>query len=351
MSKKILGPIVLLLSLGVCFVIAEIALRVLSKNSLQVFDVEMWRYAKLIKLESEHPGVVEEHRPNAEAFLMGVTVKTDEHGFRLPDADLLATRKPDDRVVMAVGDSVTFGWGVKGSDTWPGQLEALLNSQCPARGERRVTVHNSGIGNCNLSMELARYKLQGRPLKPDWVIFGYSYNDAEPDPVPSNNPFLWHSSLLALASARIQKQFALANYDEYYHSLYVDGQPGWVRFQAALREFGALLKEDGTQGTLLLLPELHFPKDFGSFKDIYAKVAQIGRESGFEVVDPSGSFPEGPGERFWVSPEDAHPNAEGQAIYVRALSKSRYACGLARPATAGGPAVSTPPPQAGAVIE
>src|SRR5689334_1906537 len=112
MSKRILGPIVLLVSLFLCLLVAEIALRVLSKNSLHVFDVEMWRYARLIKLESEHPGVVEEHRPNTTALLMGVTVKTDQHGFRLPDDDLLAARKPSDRQVMAVGDSVTFGWGV-----------------------------------------------------------------------------------------------------------------------------------------------------------------------------------------------------------------------------------------------
>jgi hypothetical protein len=343
-SKRILGPLVLLVSLFLCFLVAEVALRVLSKSSLHVFDVEMWRYAKLIKLESTHPGVVEEHRPNAEALLMGVDVKTDEHGFRLPGDDLLQVRRPDDRVVMAVGDSVTFGWGVPGSDTWPGQLERRLNALCPKEGGRRATVHNSGIGNCNLSMELARYKIQGRPMKPEWVIFGYSYNDAEPDPVPSSNPFLWRSSLIALTTARIQKQFALADYDTYYHSLYKDGQPGWARFEQSLRELGALLRQDGVGGTLLLLPELHFPKGFGNFKDIYAKVTRIGEESGFEVIDPSGAFPEGPGERFWVSPEDAHPTAEAQGFYADALAKSRYACGKpTAPAEPAEPAVAPAP--------
>lgn len=338
MSKRLLGSIVLLVTLVLCLGIAEVALRLLSKNSLHVFDVEMWRYARLIKLESEHPGVVEEHRPNATALLMGVRVRTDEHGFRLPDDDLLAARKPGDRQVMAVGDSVTFGWGVKGSDTWPGQLEKLLNDTCPKQGGRRATVHNSGIGNCNLTMELARYKLQSRPMKPEWVIIGFSYNDAEPDPVPSANPFLWRSALLALTTARIQKQFALADYDTYYHKLYVDGQPGWERYQQGMREFGALLQQDGVPGTLLLLPELHFPKNFGHFKDIYAKITKIGQDNGFEVIDPSGAFPEGRGETFWVSPEDAHPNAPGQAIYAAALARSKYACGSPAPSAAVTPA-------------
>jgi len=52
-------------------------------------------------------------------------------------------------------------------------------------------------------------------------------------------------------------EIRLRDYRVYYHGLYDEGRPGWVRAQAALREFGALLKADGTPATLLLLPELH----------------------------------------------------------------------------------------------
>jgi hypothetical protein len=44
----------------------------------------MWRYAKLIKVISHRPGVVEEQRPNGDAFLMGGRVRTDENGFACP---------------------------------------------------------------------------------------------------------------------------------------------------------------------------------------------------------------------------------------------------------------------------
>jgi lysophospholipase L1-like esterase len=327
--KSLTGCVVLVLSLSLFFLLAEGALRFLSSRSLHVFDVEMWRYARQVKVESHDPGVIEEHRPNADELLMGVRVRTDEHGFRLPDEATQARRSPGDRVVIALGDSVTFGWGAGEAETYPAQLENLLAASCPSPGGRHATVHNAGIGNCNTSMELARYRLHVRPLglHPDWLILGYSYNDGEPDAVPSTNPFLWHSALLALSSARLQRRTGvLSDYKQYYQGLYEEGRPGWENTKRALRELGALLQADGVPASIILMPELHEPKNFGPFAGFFAKVAQVARESGFEVIDPSGDFPAGPGDRFWVSHEDAHPNGRGQAIYARALLRSRFAC-------------------------
>jgi hypothetical protein len=325
--KRLIGLGVLVVALLLSFGIAEFALRFLSKHWLHVFDVEMWQYARRIKLVSTHPGVVEEHRPSASAELMGVTVRTDELTFRLPDPALEAQRRPNDRVVAAVGDSVTFGWGVAEADTFPAQLERLLATQCGRPGGVGVTVHNAGIGNCNTSMEFERYKIQVRQLHPDWVILGYSYNDAEPDPVPATNPFLWHSSLLALTSARLDRRTGrLSDYASYYVGLYQDGLPGWERCKGALRGFGALLAADHVPATIILMPELHEPWHFGRLASAFAQVAKISRESGFEVIDPSGDFPQAPPSSFWVSAEDAHPNQSVQAIYARALARSRFAC-------------------------
>lgn len=326
-KKRALGCLFLGLSLALTLVVAEAALRFASSRWLSVFDVEMWQYARKIKLESKLPGVVEEQRPNASAWLMGTRVRTDEHGFRRADPATEAARRPDDRLVVALGDSVTFGWGAPEGETFPDQLERLLATRCPAEGECRATVYNAGIGNCNSSMEVARYAALIRPLHPSWVILGYSYNDPEPDPVPEKSPLFWHSALLSLAAARLERVTGrYSDYQSYYKGLYDDGRPGWVSAQRAIRELGALLAKDGTEATMVLLPELHEPYRFGSFAGIFAKAAEVGRESGFEVIDPSGDFPPGPGQSFWVSREDAHPNARGQAIIAAALARSAHAC-------------------------
>ena len=325
MNRALARLIVLTLSLFVSFVAAEIAVRLISRNGLRVLDVEMWRYAKLVKKESQLPGLVEEQQPDAEAFLMGARVRTDSRGLRRPDPATEAQRRPDDRTVVALGDSLTFGWGVPEGQTYADQLERILASRCP---NGRATVLNAGIGNSNTSMEVARYRALLRGLHPRWLILGYFINDAEPDPVPSHNFLIQGSALAGLFSTRLleSRELKLRDYYQYYSGLYEEGRPGWVRTQAALRALGETLRADGTPGTLILLPELHEPRGFGRFAPVYAKVAALGSAAGFEVIDPSGAFPSGPGNKFWVSRDDAHPNGEAQAIFARALARSRFTC-------------------------
>jgi lysophospholipase L1-like esterase len=324
MKRAIARLAIVTVSLLVAYAAAEVAVRLISRDSLRILDVEMWRYAKFIKKESDLPGLVEEQRPNAEAFLMGARVRTDARGLRLPDPATEAQRRPDDRTVIALGDSLTFGWGVPEGQTYADELERLLARRCPARS----TVLNAGIGNCNTSMEVARYKALLRPLHPRWLILGFFINDAEPDPVPSDNLLIRHSALAGLLSTRLlqTREVKLRDYRSYYSGLYQDGKPGWERAKAALRELGETLRADGTPATLILLPELHEPKGFGRFKGIYDKVAALGREDGFEVIDPSSMFPPGPGNRFWVSSEDAHPDGKAQALFAQALARSKLAC-------------------------
>lgn len=330
MTRRLAAPVFLGFSSLIALMTGEATLRLLSEHWLRVLDVEMWRYARLVKVVSDKPGVVEEHRPNAEAFLMGARVRTDEHGFRRPDPQTEARRRPGirtRRTVIALGDSLTFGWGVPEGQTYSDQLERLLPSRCPA--SRPAIVDNAGIGNCNTSMQLARFRETLRPLHPSWLILGIFINDAEPDPVPSHNWLLWRFSLAGLLSTRFLegREMQLRDYRQYYSGLYRDGQPGWERQKAALRELGRTLREDGVPATAILLPELHEPHAFGRFAPVYERIGAIARSSGFEVLDPSGAFPPGPGDAFWVSPLDAHPNAAAQAIFAETLGGSRYACG------------------------
>lgn len=322
MRKRLAGCAVLAFSCLLALVAAEGILRLVSARWLHILDVEMWRYARFVKTPSAIPGAIEEHQPNADEWLMGTRVRTDERGFRKNAPEVEAARKPGDRLVMAVGDSLTFGWGAGEADTWPNQLEELLRQRgAPSR------VMNFGIGNSNTSMQLARYRALARDPKPAWVILGFFINDAEPDPKPSENALVWRSAFAGLLSTRLRQssEVKLRDYKSYYRSLYGDDQPGWIRMKESLAELGSLLRQDGVPYTLLLCPELHEPHNFGSFADIYAKVAEAGRASGWEVIDPSAQFPETAGSEYWVTLGDAHPNRKAQRIYAEALLGSKYA--------------------------
>ena len=186
---------------------------------------------------------------------------------------------------------------------------------------------NAGIGNSNTSMELARYEHDIKPLHPRWLILGFFINDAEPDPQPVRNSFIRNSALISFIGMRLKpyRQTSYGDYKTYYRALYEDDKPGWLRLQSALVKLGSSLREDNVKATIILLPEMHEPKNFGPFSDVYKRVADLARANGFEVIDPSNEFPPGPGNHFWVAGDDAHPNAEAQQLFATALSKSKYA--------------------------
>jgi lysophospholipase L1-like esterase len=322
-----LGAVVLVVwSLTLPFACGEIALRAASRAGVLFFDTEMWRYAREVKRPSVRPGVVLEHRPDAEATVMGVRVRTDAHGFRRADLALEALRTGRERLVAVVGDSCALGWGVPEGATMSEDLERRLNAARPEAGHR-FTVVNAGVGNSNTAMEYARYVQDVRPLRPAWVILGYFINDAEPDPRTSEPPLVEHSVLLAVLSTRIPFLASplARDYNSYYESLYAPGSAGLQRLLESLQAFGSDLRDDGVPATLLLIPEMHQPRGFGSFAPIYRRVAKLGAESGFEVVDPSDDFPPGSGQALWVTPGDSHPNAEAHAILAAALARSPIA--------------------------
>lgn len=321
--------LVAILSTLIGIVCAEFLVRAASQHFVHLFDVEMWRYARDIKRESLQPGLIEEHRPNAESELMGVRIRTDSSGFRRPDADTEALRKPASRTIIALGDSLTLGWGVPEGQTYPAVLEKTLNQKGPGC---QVSVVNAGIGNSNTAMELARYEHDIRPLHPDWLILGFFINDAEPDPRPVQSNLVRYSCLASLISMRLVTQVGTTyqNYIAYYQSLYKTGKPGWEHLQVALETLGADLRRDNVRATIVLLPEMHEPRDFGPFRDSYQKISTLARSDEFEVIDASREFPAGSGRRFWVASDDAHPNAEAQQIFVNALTKSKYVAELCK---------------------
>src|SRR5215467_4571764 len=100
--------------------LGEIVVRAAFHGSMD-FDMEMWKYATQIKVPSSDPRVVHEHRPNGKAFLMGSDVTTESHGLR--DRERSVDKAANVFRIVAIGDSITMGWGVAQDKTYPAQLE------------------------------------------------------------------------------------------------------------------------------------------------------------------------------------------------------------------------------------
>lgn len=100
-------------------------------------------------------------------------IRTNSLGLRTAE---VTQPKPADVVrIVALGDSVTFGWGLRAEDAYPSQLAGLLATLHP---ERRYEVINAGVSGYGTWQELRWLEDSGLALQPDIVVVQVHLNDA-----------------------------------------------------------------------------------------------------------------------------------------------------------------------------
>lgn len=314
-------PLAILL---LCLIVVEVAARIKFSQPGMHFGIEMWKYAKTIKMRAS-PEMSHQHRPGSQAFLMGVDVSINSHGLR--DYEFPAEKPTGTYRILALGDSTTFGWGASFEALYTKRIEKSLNERPPTTGITNYQVINAGVGNYNTAQELAYFKEKGLGLQPDMVWLVWFINDAEPTPKPSENwlayrsyGYVWLSSALDAMTRTLGEK---KGYRQYYADLYRDDQPGWIACQAAFRELAKMCRERKLPMRLILLPEMHTLGSHYEFTEVHAKVTNLAVSEGIGVLDLAGAFPsDAVPESFWVSPGDAHHNDEAMKVIADRISQA-----------------------------
>jgi hypothetical protein len=99
----------------------------------------------------------------------------------------------------------------------------------------------------------------------------------------------------------------------------------WQQTEAALREIADSARARGVPVLLLIYPLLErgaWTPETYPYRDMVAMVVTAGRQVGMDVVDLVSVYGAAGGDwqRWWASPYDPHPNAEGHALAARALA-------------------------------
>ena len=308
----------LLLVLGVtlvCLLVFEGLTRLVVDTGM-VYELEMWKYARNVKMRDPNPEIGHRHRPNAKAMLMGADVRTNAHGFRGPAiADAVA---PGVARIAFVGDSITMGWGVREEEQFSSRVLAAL----AARG-RKVDGFNLGVGNLNTSQELALFRDAGAKLKPDIIVLAYFINDAEPMPKYGETGWLdENSAAWVVTSYRLDGLMRQVGdqpgWKEYYRGLYDDKATGWQEAQRALVGFTTTARELDARLIVFNIPEIRELKPY-PFGDITAKVLALVGKQGVPAVDllPTVVAMDPPG--LWVTVPDPHPNGRANSAYAQGM--------------------------------
>ena len=308
MYRKIFYTALLLL---ICFVAAEMIVRVFLKFN-RVYDEEMSRYSMEVKKDSPDPLIGHVHRPYAETTLMGAKVRINSDGLR--DKEYPIVRGNEKRIVF-LGDSLTFGWGVEEEDSFGNMMEKMLNELSPTE------IINFGTGNYNTEQEVHLFLQKGLKYNPDKVVVFYFINDAEITPGKSKLWFLGYSQLVTLYWSRmhilLERFRPSQGYKAYYSSLYQKNQPGFLRAQKAFLLLRDVCRKNNIALQVVLLPELHEVERY-PFQREHQLISDFLKLNQIESLDLAPYFSkEHRPMDLWVARDDAHPNKKGHQLIAQ----------------------------------
>lgn len=303
--KSLLHSLMLSL-LGVCMALAvgEIFIRFATSDQ-QNYVIEMWRYANLLKQESDNPAIGHVHKPNEAARLQGVDIRINSLGLRGPELSSAPGLK---HRVAVVGDSVALGWGVKESETLSSQLGRRLGAE--------YEVVNAGVGNMNLAQVVAHWSEINVNLTVDTVVLLVTPRAAEKQRQPSKSWLLRNSELCALVSTFVQ-QISLgakgkSNLIDSYKVLWSEGESRNIMLKA-FSDLSVLQAKKHFKMLVVMIPETNDMNNY-AFGFINDTVANVARQHQWLFVDPLNLFKGVESKHWQVSKNDVHLNGKAFAV-------------------------------------
>jgi len=334
--KKILSRLFLILfSLVLVIFVAETIFR--------IFEIKYpnpktgtWREAVQ---EESFPGVRYQFDPNSEFHVSydgnpdgyfdennRLHYKLNNYGFRGDDYRM--EKQPGTYRIIVLGDSFTFGDGVKDEDTFCLQLQKELRKLNP-----KVEVLNFGTSGWNTVDQISYFDQMGYRFNPDLVVVAYVLNDGSHELWPVD---AWDDEYEKAFQERIlpgsyflsylhttwtRYQFSRRYIQEVAQSLDTHKRE-WRRSLRYLLRGKNITTKLGIDYSVILIPYLYRLNDNYPFESLHQFIGEYCRENNISFLDLFESFRGYNYTDLWAHPTDQHPNAKGHRIIAEALTRS-----------------------------
>jgi hypothetical protein len=310
-----------LLSLVVTAGLIEIGLRLFGppyyrfNNRSEEYYTNPRGYHDVIRREGRHT-------------IYGLTYRDDPNGYRIPSGSDRVEIEIPDREILGLGDSFTYGRGVRYEDIYLTRLQNLLN-----RGKFRVAVKNCGVVGAGLEEVVGVYARESAFLPSrSLVIYGLVLNDFGLDTAGSirglnfidlNNggytfsPVREHSAFVNFVFHAVEaRRLHTATVRAYLESF--EGENAEHGF-ALLQSLHRSVREDG--GTLLVVvfPLLYDFDDY-RFGSIHRKIEGFCQGHHILHLDLLPAFSGHDAKDLWANPTDHHPNEIAHRIAAEEIA-------------------------------
>ena len=296
---------------------------------------------------SSDPELVYELKPGLVGTFLGAPFAFNAQGLR--DRDYALAKSPGVFRIVALGDSVMFGWGVGQDQSYLEIVEGQLNKgRGQAAGEATpFEMLNFAVPGYNTAMEIAALKGKALAFDPDLIILHFVANDLDlprfmlqPKPVWT----LRRSALLQLVATRLGWLMDRPGQELIAHDLaplpeeerqgvrsqyrHMIGEAGFRQAMARL----ATMAEDRSLPVLVMAAE-----DEG---EPWGAVREVVTEHRFESLVYGDLYdahlvehglertPRSWKDTFWLSRRDPHPNVLSHQLIAARLLEKLQAMGL-----------------------
>ncbi len=350
-TSWIIKLLLVMTSIGLTLLVLEIFIRIAGINDQFTRKV----FSKNLLQISENSTLIYELKPGGSSFIDGVPNVISAQGLRDREYDI--PKPPGVKRILILGDSVTYGLGVRLEDTFAKQLEIML-AEDNYPSIKKIEVLNMGVNGYKTVQEVEHLKVNGLRFEPDVVILAYNLND--PGDFSRELPYFnswqnrqWTSdsmSLPAKIKGRLSQYSELAfmieyrtlrlrlgkvvedqpgqqpdgrrNYDGYFH-LYRNAQA-----MNALETALDVLRDTAAQSrfsvVLAMVPLLMDFQDY-RWKELHEQILALGQQRGFSMVDllPELSSRVSSASELQRRHDDfEHPNPLGHRFIAEALRET-----------------------------
>ena len=337
----------------------------LCEGFLRIFGQEMLPKPDLYELD---PVTGKSMRPGWTGDEFGAPVVINSLGLRNPEISY--ARSPGRYRILALGDSWTFGFRLEEPDSYPRQLETVLNQRARGSGEpAKFEVINTGVIGYSTEQEAAYLRERGVRFDPDLIVVAfYPVNDTHHklrkyeryNRLRAIHPLLlelyklprrlylrqfikgarqaikrravdfrdWlnHETISDASHAPIDASGTRKRFQKSYDNwsdAYRPGHSEWEAARAAILEIGEISRSIGADVLVVLLPDLPDLSRY-EFRD-HPRVEPLLREAvaeaGLDWLDLLDTL------RPWSGREEEiqfsglrHPNARGYRIIAEAVA-------------------------------
>ena len=302
--KKLLrSTLIVSISLLVGLLICETILRIKHKFIIN-YDIEMWKYAKELKIKVKNKKINHIHIKNKSAILQNTEIKINKYGQRDVDYDN-STLSNFDRSFLIIGSSVAMGWGVESEKVFSNKL----NKKSKKNNKNWIFI-NGGVGNYNTERYVNNYFENWKELEFTDIIIHFFVNDTEIIK-PSKVSFFTNHFHLGVIVWKLLNSYVSAfnpeKVEKYYLDRYEENYEGFIIAKKELLKLSEHCKKNSINCHIILMPDIHKLNPY-KLNFINQKMQKTAAKLEFQFHDLLSIFEGKDEKKVWNKYGDPHPN-------------------------------------------